>query len=650
MDLNKGIINRILSIAALVVLGYIFFISVYNQIIMQSGGFFYVIIFGGILILVFVLLSLITKLIEISDDVKDNFMWDVVEILILLFGGYLFLVFRLSYKSSVPAEETIIYRAASLIKDGTFKSLGMDMFDHLIIYPSQYIYARLLAVFFSFTKTGTSAFVGLNALVILLNSFTVDRIVRKVAGRACGIIAALCTLFIPSQSFAVYSYSSEFFFCLILLMTLNMLLTVTDGNKREKKLMIFMDTVFGFLLGLLLFCEPLSIFVILSFLIFFGYKRRVKNHFPVSALLVIGGVMLFFVLIFNVFKASSMGKGFGEVVGGELSRFSVSKIVDSDEKYSLSEVFEKFHYNLDNKNSNVNDNYRFLENEEGEAYTVSNNAWFGLSTQMSYMFILVMAIACSYYMFRNRHNEVFSCMLLLLGSFIMLFFRSTKENSTYFLFEVLIIIGNIGLYYMYLNHHSDISVLLKDEEEGISNTITDAFLAHAKALIYVNNKPVMSVKNNIAAKEAALDNTNTELQKPTEEYPEEYSEPTEEYPEEFSEPTEEYPEEYSEPIEEYPEEYSEPIEEYPEEYSEPTEEYPEEFSEPMEDYPEEFSEPMEEYPEEFSEPIEEYPEEFSEPMEEYPEEFSEPIEEYPEEFSEPAEFIEEYDEQTEEYP
>ena len=94
MNSNKDLYVKIISIASLVVLGYIFFISVYNQIIVQSGGVFYVIIFGGILILAFVLLSLVTKLIEITGEIRDNTMWNIVEVLLLCLLSYLFLIFR----------------------------------------------------------------------------------------------------------------------------------------------------------------------------------------------------------------------------------------------------------------------------------------------------------------------------------------------------------------------------------------------------------------------------------------------------------------------------------------------------------------------------------------------------------------------------
>ena len=139
MDSKKELFTKIISIVSLVVLGYIFFISVYNQIIVQSGGVFYIVIFGGILILAFVLLSLVTKLIEITREIKDNFMWNFVEILLLCNLAYLFFAFRLAYKSTVPAEETVLYRAAQLMSEGELTDKGMDMFRHLIVFPSQYV-------------------------------------------------------------------------------------------------------------------------------------------------------------------------------------------------------------------------------------------------------------------------------------------------------------------------------------------------------------------------------------------------------------------------------------------------------------------------------------------------------------------------------
>ena len=694
MDFKKELATKIISIAALVVLGYIFFISVYNQIIVQSGGFFYVIIFGGILILAFVLLSLVTKILDISDEVNDNFMWNIVEIVMLCFSAYLFLIFRLSYKSSVPAEETIIYRAAALMKEKALSTKGMDMISHLITYPSQYVYARVLAAFFRITDTGSGAFVTLNAIILILTAFVMDRVVRRIAGRACGLLAAICTLFIPSQSFAVYSYSSEFFLCFVMILTFDILLLVTDGKKRDKKRMIVYDAILGLLLGLLCFTEPLTFICIIAFLVYFLYRRKVKDHYPWHAFAVVCGVMLVTLLIFNISKSSVLNKGFGDVVGGSFTRFSVSKNPETDEKYTFGEIFKRFHSNLDNQNTNVNDNYLFLEGKDGEAYTKTNSAWFTLGTQMSYMFIIVMSIACAYYMLRNKHREVIPCLLLLFGSFIMLFYRSTKENSTYYLFEVLMIIGCTGLHYMYMNHHSDIPVLLSEMANSptMSPATLAGTLARAKALIFVDHSRDKEAKIEISEAQAIAQNSMDD-QFTADSSPDQGNRVNENIASEFSifsggvsdyedgvfggqvgdmfgtvpKPEAVQPEEpvkvgtgdfiaqSLDDIGRLAEQYTEDsaggytddaYEEYPEEYADTYDEYSDEqggYTEEYEEYPEEY----EEYPEEY----EEYPEDYAEDYGEYPEDYTEEYEDYPEEYEEyPEEPGGEYGQYTEEQP
>ena len=708
MESNKDLLAKIISVIGLVVLGYILFISVYSQIIVQSGGFFYVVVFGGILILGFVLLSLVTKLLDITDEVNDNFMWNIVEVLILCIGGYLFLVYRLTYKTSVPAEETIIFRAASLMKDKMLGTMGMDVFKHLMIYPSQYVYARILALFLKGSSDGSGAFVTLNAIVLIAIAIVVNRIVRKIAGRTCALMASLCTLFIPSQSFAVYSYSSEFFFCFVLLLTFNTLLIITDGKKRDKVIMMIMDAVFGFLLALLLFTEPLSFVCVVVFIVYFVYKRRIKGHLPVNAIAIMGGTMLIFLLIFNLTKATALNKSIGEVIGGALSRFSISRDPDSETSYTFGEVFKKFHENLDNRNTSVNDNYLFLTNEQGETYSRTNNAWFTLGTQMSYMFVLVMSIACVFYMFRNKHREAMPGLVLLISSFVMLFYRSTNEESNYFLFELLIIVGSCGLHYMYMNHHSDIPVLLNEAAAaGGSLPLFGSSLAGAKSLIFVNHKEEGRKAGNIAVTEdkaegavpaegdfSIFDNAAPDygdgsfggtvgdmfgaveagVQGEQEADADADAEPVSgDFITEGINDTEATDGQNTQMYSGFYEglfdnmgdglnesgndEYADNInvEEYSEEYTQDMEGYPEEYTDDAaEAYPEEYTQDMEEYPEEYTDDAAEaYPEEYTQDMEEYPEEYTDDAAEaYPEEYTQDMEeYPEEYtDDAAEAYP
>ncbi len=495
MNSNKDLYVKIISIASLVVLGYIFFISVYNQIIVQSGGVFYIIIFGGILILAFVLLSLVTKLIEITGEVKDNRMWNFVEILLLCHLSYLFLVFRMAYKSTVPGEETVLYRAATLMMEGALADKGMDMINHLCFYPSQYLYAFILSVFFRIGGALPSLLVVLNAVMIIITAFLMDRVVRKIAGRACGIIAAMCTVFIPSQSFAVYSYSSEVLFCALLLLNIDLWLIILEADDGDRRQQLILSGLFGLSNALLCFVEPLMIIFVLVFAVyaFVRYKKENKNPMIMTAVSMAAFVLILLILTF--IKSVSLGTDLGEVVSGGFSRYKLSVNVETSEKYSAGEVFGKFNENLDNQNTNVRDNYHFLVNDEGEAYTQTHNAWFSLGTQMSYMFVLVMSIACAFYMFRNRNKAAVPVFVTLITSFIVLFFRSTDEASTFFMFEILIITACCGLNYMYMNHHpelfatvsADTGIVERKEETGslLSGAMEWGAVARAKKLIFV---------------------------------------------------------------------------------------------------------------------------------------------------------------------
>ncbi|MCR5356508.1 MAG: hypothetical protein K6E63_03805, partial [Lachnospiraceae bacterium] len=402
---DRDLQTKIISIVSLVVLGYIFFISVYNQIIVQGGGLFFVIIFSGILVLAFVMLSLVTKLIEISRDIKDNFMWSFVEILLLCHLAFLFLIYRLSYSTTLPADETVIYRAAELMKEGTLATAGMDMFRHLIVFPSEYTFAVIFSVFLKVTGKGPESLVIFNSIILILIAFVIDRIVRKVAGRTCGIVAALCTLFVPSQSFAIYTYSSEFLFCLLLVFSLDLFLILLKADESNKNRVTAYSALFGVTLAFLLFTEPLSLIILIIYFVYFIMYKKKEELNPVKTVAIALGCMAFIFVILTFVKSNALETDIGEVISGSMTRFKLSQNPETGDKFTFGEVFSEFHSNLDNKNSSVADNYNFLVNKEGESYTQTHNAWFSLGTQMSYMFVIVMSISCAFYIFRNKFRE-----------------------------------------------------------------------------------------------------------------------------------------------------------------------------------------------------------------------------------------------------
>ncbi|HOO29063.1 MAG TPA: hypothetical protein PLU43_11415, partial [Lachnospiraceae bacterium] len=133
---EKGdVFSIITAVLTLAVLGYVLFISVFNQIVAQNEGFFYMIVFGGILVLAFLLLSLMTRLFAISNEFEDRKLWHVLEAVVLVLLAIFFIRSRLSYTSSLPAEETVFYRTAVLMNKQTLSVAGMDLIPQLMRNP-----------------------------------------------------------------------------------------------------------------------------------------------------------------------------------------------------------------------------------------------------------------------------------------------------------------------------------------------------------------------------------------------------------------------------------------------------------------------------------------------------------------------------------
>ena len=156
----------------------------------------------------------------------------------------------------------------------------------------------------------------------------------------------MCTIFIPSQSFAVYSYSSEVFFCALLLLSIDLWLIVMEADDSDRKKQLILSGLFGLSLALLCFVEPLMILAVPVFIVGFiiRYKNDDKDPSVMTAVAAAAFILIFFVMTF--IKSASLGTGFGDVVSGGLSRYKLSTNIETSEKYTAGEVFGKFLYGI----------------------------------------------------------------------------------------------------------------------------------------------------------------------------------------------------------------------------------------------------------------------------------------------------------------
>lgn len=228
----------------------------------------------------------------------------------------------------------------------------------------------------------------------------------------------------------------------------------------------------------------------LVLLLAFRYHRR--NDMKYILILALLAILISFG--FSYLESVYLETAYSDVFSGVLARFSPT-LTDTGESLSLRDVFLNFNDRIDAQQKPLTDHSYFLSKMGADAYTSLQMAWLQLGNQLLYMFMLVLSIACAFYMIRSKHPRVIPILSCIMGAFLMTFLSSNTElNQCYFLI-LLIISGSVSLTYMYDNHHAladkNLGDLLEEapiapEPEHIETEEEKAaFLLRAQALIFI---------------------------------------------------------------------------------------------------------------------------------------------------------------------
>lgn len=495
---EKGtLFSSIIAIVSLVFLGYVLFISIYDQMISQNEGFFYVAVFGGILVLAFILLSLMTKLMALSNEVNGGWIWYIIEIISFIAIVALFMVSRMSYKSSVPADESLFYRAAYIMSESSLANAGMDLVPQLLRKPAEFLLARIVSVLFLFFEAEQSLIVSTNTVLVILNLIFAYLTIRQVGGRICALLAAACTLFMPTQAFAVYTYDSQVLFSTFFFANMALYLGVIKERKGKLAKSVVFSVLSGFLSGILLCMEPAYIIVFIFISIYEICK--VKKGWLMALVSFACAIMMFMILAFT--SATSLSVDFSQVMEGYGNRFDITVDEDTDVEFGFKEIMSNFHGEIDSQDKQITDNYYFLSNKSGQTYSALQAAWYQLGNQLMYLFLMVLAVAGSFYLIRSGNSDIIPLYIVFLGSMFVLLFESSKDRNTFFFVEILIAIASCSLKYMYDNHHPELSrvdsfevedIISEIQEQSVPNvedTVeeddTEQFMERARALVFI---------------------------------------------------------------------------------------------------------------------------------------------------------------------
>ncbi len=447
----------------------------------------------------FILLSLMTKLLAISHEVEERKLWYVMETVSVLVLFVLFLRMRLTYTLSLPAQETVFYKAAVLLDKQLLSVGGMDILPQLLHNPAQYAYSIVVWLVFQVTGVSPSVIIYINTAILFLTVFFVYRIVRRLGGRVCGILSVACSLFMPSQSFTVYSYNTELFFACILFAALSVFVYLSDQKEEEKRRDLLLYGLFGLLLGLLLFTEPLAVIIagLLLIDIFCRRKNWLRGFVSAAAMLA-----AFLVLFFG--KGNTLECTDKELIQAYWNRFSVTSNIETGEQYEAEHILNSFHLRLDSQNAPIADNYYFLSKGNLQTYTALQAAWFQLGNQLFYLFLIVLSMACAYCVIKGKNAKVVPCLLSLIGAVLILFWSANKERNTWFFVELLIITGCVSLHYLYENYRPAVRSALTASDLSSSGDTTvieaeteeekEIWLARARALVFIGENDVLYEK------------------------------------------------------------------------------------------------------------------------------------------------------------
>lgn len=487
------IVNVVLS---MLILAYITFITVYEQILTQNNGFFNVIVYGVVLILVFIFITLFVRVLTIKRQTEESS--PVLKVLIIFGVLAVFAVFtimRLRYTSSISPTESPLYKTALYITENQLDQAS-DVHDHINSYPGDFVYAYLISGIFSITEADSVVYIIINITMMLIVAAFLFFTVNLLAGKACATMAIILFLFMPNNAYLVYSYNSELFVAAMFMITLfiyEVFIYRRFKNPGNARALAIICGVFG---GLALSCEPV---LLIALIVLMAWVISAKRQAISCAIM---PVIIAFVetIILLFLKTMMMAGSFLEVIKNYFLCFVPIHIREvGAEPFSIGVWFGEVTSRFNNPSKFLNDNSYFLTNVDGGIIGPDQVLWLSIVDQFIYLFVLILCVLCVVYILRVTYDKVLPSLAVMIALFFgQLLGGSNRVNYIYFV-VVIILIGSTTAYYMYLNHHPIFAVEITNEqirkdnelmseepdEDSDEEELPSEYMLRARALVFL---------------------------------------------------------------------------------------------------------------------------------------------------------------------
>lgn len=457
-------------VLSMLILAYISFITVYEQILSQNNGFFNVIIYGVVLILVFIFITLFLRVINVKIENKESSPVLKVLIYVGIFSIFAFFAYVTTrYSSSVSPLESSLYKTAGYINDGLLPQ-AMDIHDDILGYPANFVYGYIISLIFGVTGASESVYLIINTAAMLLLALFLFKTVELISNIACATFSVIIFLLIPNDIFLVYSYNAEIFVGMLFIITVylcELLIYKRFKSPSSGRIIALFAGVTG---GLLLSCEPAMILSLIALCIWIIKARRQKT----ACIIITMAVSIAEFLGIIVFKALMMGLGFVEVFLAEVLCFlPTHSRIPSGEEFSVINMFTVLTDRLNNPSKFLNDNSYFLITDSGNTISASQTLALSIIDQFIILSMLILCVLLVVYVIRVNYDKIMPVLTLIITSFVIQVLGGCNQVLYVYFIVLFILAGSTTLYYMFLNHHPDYAVYITNKSIRAENDLAE---------------------------------------------------------------------------------------------------------------------------------------------------------------------------------
>lgn len=507
MHTKKNASFLIIVVLSMLILSFITFATVYEQILSQSNGFFNVIIFGVALILMFIIITILARIFDVKKEKSEQS--PVVSFLIILgivgiFAAFVFL--RLGYTSSISPDESKVYLASEYLSQGILDK-GKDVHEDLIGYPADFIYCIIVSPIFKLIGESRESFTLVNICMMLILGLFIFLTVNLLSSKLYAVIAAFVFMFIPNNSFLVYSLNSELFVAAMFSIAFFLYSVMIYKRFLSQTLALFISVLCGIFSGICLSCEPVMFLAFLGLTI---WAIKAKRQSTICYIL--PHIISLAIVLSNVFlKANTLNVDIIEVLLAFLLCFSPVHVREAGTEFSGIDFLNAITGRFNNPSRFLNDNYYFLTNQDGKSYSNNQTVWLGFVDQLATVFAIILCVMLIVYIIRVAYDKILPALTAFVLLFLGQLLGGVNKVGYVYVYVMIFIIGTCSLYYMYLNHHPDYAlyvtnkeirkdhlIMLKlqgeevyDEEEEKTTKkedvepLDEAYLQRARALVFI---------------------------------------------------------------------------------------------------------------------------------------------------------------------